>query len=149
MGVIESEESQEVIKRRPIKADMTPEFVFWAASHFISQAVIAEFFGISQPAVSQRFSREPLRTAYAQGRAAAKMNLHAAQYRNAVLKDNTVAQIWLGKQYLDQRDAVHEVKNDLNVKVSYLCEWGGGGLLEAPEVPEIVEGEVEEGEDDD
>jgi hypothetical protein len=139
-----------MIRRRPRKGELTPQFVFWCASHLISQEVIGELFGITQPAISQRFAREPLRSAWRAGRAAAKANLHAAQYRNAVVKDNPVAQIWLGKNYLDQKDAPHTLEQNVSVEVRYLAEWGGGELT-APEVPleieaQAVEDETEEDE---
>jgi len=134
------------LKKRPARAELTPEFCFWAGSKMITQETIGDLFGISQPAISQRFSNhKDLREAWQAGRAMAKASLQQAQFRNAVEKDNVVAQIWLGKQYLDQRDSVHQVEQNTNVEIRYVAEWGGGALP-PPEEDEtlLIEGEAEE-----
>lgn len=137
--------AQRVFKRRPAKNVLDEEFAFWAGSRFITQETIGELFGITQSAVSHTFERKPrLKAAWLAGRAAAKMSLQQAQFRSATEKDNVVAQIWLGKQYLDQRDSVHEIKTETNVKVEYIATWGGGELPPPEDEDNLIEGEVED-----
>lgn len=133
-------------KRAPKLAELTPEFVYECAKRFISQEVIGALFGASQPAVSQRLAREPaLMDAWKAGKAVAAMNLHAAQYRSAVEKDNVVAQIWLGKQALGQRDAVKELEVHNDVQVTYEAVWGGRHSDEiGPGDGEVIDGDAEE-----
>ncbi|HET6497077.1 MAG TPA: hypothetical protein VFH61_17145 [Thermoleophilia bacterium] len=133
-------------KRPPKLAELTPEFVYECAKRFISQEVIGALFGVTQSAVSQRLTKEPaLRDAWTAGKAAAHMNLHAAQYVSAVEKGNVVAQIWLGKNELGQRDSVKELEVSNTVQVTYEAVWGGrhSDELGSGET-ELIEGEVEE-----
>jgi len=134
-------------RRPPRLKDLTPEFVYECAKRFVSQEVIGALFGVNQPAVSKRLAAEPaLRAAWDAGKAVAALNLHAAQYRTAVEKDNVVAQIWLGKQVLGQRDAVKELEVHNDVQVTYEAVWGGRHADEVGpgDDDELIEGSAEE-----
>jgi predicted transcriptional regulator len=134
-------------KRPPRLKELTPEFVYACAKRFISQEVIGALFGVSQSAVSQRLKNEPaLRDAWIAGKAAAAMNLHAAQYISAVEKGNVVAQIWLGKNALGQRDAVKELEVHNDTQVTFTAVWGGRHADEVGpgDEVELIEGTAEE-----
>lgn len=135
-------------KRPPRLKDLSPEFVYECARRCISQEVIGALFGVNQPAVSKRLAKEPaLRDAWMAGKAMAAANLHAAQYVSAVEKGNVVAQIWLGKNVLGQRDAVKELEVKNDVQVTYTAVWGGRHADElgpGEDETELIEGSAEE-----
>jgi len=134
-------------KRPPRLKDLSPEFVYECGKRFISQEMIGALFGVNQPAVSKRLSKEPaLRDAWLAGKACASMNVLAAQYESAVEKGNVVAQIWVGKQALGQRDAVKELEVRNDVQVTYEAVWGGrhADELGPGREVELIEGEAEE-----
>lgn len=62
--------------------------------------------GVSKDTLHRRF-----RTEIDKGHEAGKKSLRRAQFDNAIKQNNTVMQIWLGKQYLGQRD-----KSDLDIQ---------------------------------
>jgi len=64
---------------------------------------MAEFYGISLSTMNRRLRKHELRQAYLSGRAHAKANLRIAQLRVA-FSGNTQMLIWLGKQYLGQKN---------------------------------------------
>lgn len=58
---------------------------------------IADFFGVDKSTISRNFATE-----IAKGRAAGKLSLRRSQFRLA--ETSATMAIWLGKQYLGQKD---------------------------------------------
>ncbi len=73
---------------------------------------IAEFFGCSVDTLTLRFA-----DILTKGRAEGKQKLRRLQWRSAE-KGNAIMQIWLGKQYLDQKDKQEiDLTKDIIVKI--------------------------------
>ena len=123
---------------------ITPEQLAIYAGAMCPQAEVARIIGISESAVSQMLKKPAYREAWDRARENTKFRLREAQLKNAIEDRKTVDLIWLGKQYLEQRDSIHEVKQDTNVEIRFIAEWGGGGALPAPAEQDTIEGEVEE-----
>lgn len=83
----------------------TDETVIALASKSLSGEEIASILGIDRTTLYNRFS-----TALEKGRNKCHSSLRRKQYETA-MNGNVTMQIWLGKQYLDQRD-----KHDLTGK---------------------------------
>ena len=71
-----------------------------AALTHASFSHLGRIFGVS----GQRLSMEPFRSIIERARAVRKQELLAAQFNTAITDRNPTMQIWLGKQYLDQKD---------------------------------------------
>jgi len=122
-------------RRRRDRRELTVEFVFECGRLGCTQEEVGRLVGLSQARISQRMSEEPeLKDAFDEGYAEMCMSLRRSQLAAAVDKGNVVAQIWLGKQHLGQRDAVKEIETHTDVQVKFIAEWGG-----AP--PEELEGD--------
>lgn len=80
------------------KLDIDPNQVQLLASAFCTNEEIAAKLGCSPDTLTRRFA-DPLK----RGRDSAKASLRAKQFQLA-MKGNVTLLIWLGKQYLGQRD---------------------------------------------
>jgi hypothetical protein len=76
-----------------------PQEVMKLAIMQCSNTEIAAFFDCDEGTIRRRFSEQ-----VAKGREMGKMSIRRKQYENAVTHNNTVMQIWLGKNYLNQTD---------------------------------------------
>ena len=81
--------------------------VYKLAAMFCTDAEIADFFGAGETTIKRRFRAELDR-----GRSAGKMSLKRKQYDMAVNNGNVAMLIWLGKQYLGQRDKMDQTIRD-------------------------------------
>lgn len=76
---------------------------------------IAAFFSIDIVTI-ENFCKRKYGTSYSkvfrQKRGSGKVSLRRAQWKKGVEEGNTTMLIWLGKQYLGQRDKVEEVHTD-------------------------------------
>jgi len=128
----------------PPKPKITPQEIAHYAEWMCSQQEIAEVLGVNQSTISRLLQKPEYQKAYSMARAQTKYKLRRKQIENA-LDGKTVDGIWLGKQYLDQRDSVHQVEQKTNVQIKYIAEWGGRAPeLEAGEDVPLIEGEAEE-----
>lgn len=82
------------------------EQVHKLAAMFCTDEEIAHFFDCSQHTIRRRFRDELHR-----GRSVGKMSLKRKQYDQA-MNGNTAMLIWLGKQYLGQREKVDQTIRD-------------------------------------
>lgn len=80
------------------KADIDPDQVFKLAQLGCKTKEIADYFGVTDDTINNRFSEELIK-----GRSELKMSLRRWQIANAQ-KGNVVMQIWLGKQMLGQQE---------------------------------------------
>lgn len=112
------------------------------------QAEVARILGVSESAISQMLKKPAYREAWDQARENTRYALRKAQIDNA-LAGKTVDLIWLGKQYLGQRDSVREIEQKTDVQVTYIAEWGGARRepLPAAEDESFIEGHAEEEEE--
>lgn len=90
------------------------------AGMFATDEEIASAIQVSTRTLTDSYHGEFFQAIKAKGQAQGKLNLRRAQYKNAVENENTTMQIFLGKQWLQQRDE-YEVKTPdpvINVIVS-------------------------------
>ena len=93
--------------------------VYKLARHFCTQAEIADILEISR--VTLHKDKQFLNN-YNLGKAKAKKSLRSAQYKYA-LKGNAKLLIWLGKNYLYQKDTpVENPSDNINDKLSAIAE---------------------------
>ena len=83
---------------RPLK-DISEEQVFELAKIQCTKPEMAAVLGCDPKTLYNRFSH-----IIQEGKEAGKKSLRRAQWDRAVKDNNTTMQIWLGKQYLGQRD---------------------------------------------
>jgi len=95
------------------KIEINEDEVFELAKIQCTNDEIAAVFGVSEVTIRNRFS-----AIVAKGREAGKKSLRRAQWEKAVKDGNVVMQIWLGKQYLGQRD-----KSDLDLQTGVSIIW--------------------------
>jgi len=128
------------------KPTVTPAEVAIYAEYMVTQAELAEILGLAPSTVSEMLAKPAYREAWDRARSSTRFKLRKAQIESALKGDKT-AQIWTGKQYLDQRDSPREVDIKSDVQVTYIARWGGTPTGELPPVEEIdlIEGEVEDG----
>lgn len=88
--------------RRRIELD-TEEIEKLAAMHCTREEV-AGFFGVALKTVQRRLKEVRYREAWERGTAKGRVSLRRAQFRVAEAGNPTML-IWLGKQWLKQRDA--------------------------------------------
>lgn len=69
-----------------------------------TQEEAAGFFGVARETLNRKLRQKQYREAWERGRLSGLASLRRAQYESAVKRGNVTAQIWLGKQYLGQRD---------------------------------------------
>jgi hypothetical protein len=120
---------------------LLPDFVYECGKLHMTQAEVGALCGLSQSRVSERFKEdEELRAAWDHGRAEGAQSLRRWQF-DAAEKGNVVAQIWLGKQVLGQKDAVKEIEQTNTIAVVYEAVWGGrhADEVEAPDEDGPVE----------
>lgn len=141
-----------------------PKSIEKLAAVGVSKEIIADLFTVSFDWLRRRLNEndpkcEPLLAqAYKRGRARLKSNLLTAQHK-AATRGNVVMMIWLGKQYLQQRDKMdHTVDGEIKGEirgiedfVRFLKEAKDelrAGRLAARE-PKVIEGKVVDDDDDD
>jgi hypothetical protein len=73
--------------------------VYEAAKTHASYEQLGRIFGLGASTMKDKFEEVVLKA-----RAEAQKNLLSAQFQTAINDRNPTMQIWLGKQYLDQRD---------------------------------------------
>jgi hypothetical protein len=95
------------------KIEINEDEVFELAKIQCTNDEIAAVFGVSEVTIRNRFS-----AIVAKWREAGKKSLRRAQWEKAVKDGNVVMQIWLGKQYLGQRD-----KSDLDLQTGVSIIW--------------------------
>lgn len=85
----------------------TLDIIRGAASRFATHEDIAGFLGVCEKTWHTSRLRHPeFDEAFQQGLAQGKISLRRAQFEAAVENKNPTMMIWLGKQYLDQKDRV-------------------------------------------
>lgn len=98
-----------------------------------TQSELASFFETSVDTIQRRIAKEPeYAEAWERGRESGKASLRRMQFASAQ-SGNVTMQIWLGKQYLGQRDRLdHEVTSNGTMTLEqYLAV--GAQLLEGAE----------------
>jgi hypothetical protein len=109
------------------------------AAKLLSIDEIARLVGCSPKTLERRYQ-----DALQRGRDNARLNLRAAQFR-AAMDGNVAMLIWLGKQYLGQREPREPVAGEYPrgavPKIEVVYRDGVGGVLEPPaaETPEATE----------
>lgn len=95
------------------KLDIDPEEVEKLAAMHCTVNEIAAFFDCSRDTIENRFSAN-----LANGRERGKTKLRRLQWQSAE-KGNVVMQIWLGKQYLDQKDKqeIESTAQTIHIKI--------------------------------
>lgn len=83
-----------------------------------TQEEIAEWFGVSVATIESRLKEPAYRDAWTRGKAKGKVALRRAQFNNAVKRNNASLQIWLGKQWLGQRDG--DLSDDSEAKAAII-----------------------------
>lgn len=82
---------------------------------------IAAIVGMHSSALSRRFAKELVK-----GRSDRRKRIHEAQWESAIVRGNTVMQIWLGKQELGQTDKsvmdVNQKQRNVNIVVAGSAE---------------------------
>lgn len=103
---------------KPEFREVSLKLVYKAASLFGTQAEIASLFDLPEATLSARLQRDvELREHYDQGRAHAKLSLRRKQ--NRLADYNSGMAIFLGKNYLGQRDEKHlDVKQKKEIEHS-------------------------------
>ncbi len=96
------------------KKEISAVQVYKLAKMHNTNEEIAEFFGCSTDTVERRFAGE-----LAKGRAEGKQRLRKLQWI-AAEKGNVIMQIWLGKQYLGQKDKseVEQTNREIKIEIS-------------------------------
>ena len=122
---------------------ITPEQLAVYASAMCTQREVAAIVGLTPSAIAHMLEKPAYREAWNRAQDNTRYLLRKAQIDNA-LAGKTVDLIWTGKQYLEQRDSVHQVEQNTNVEIRYVAEWGGGAL--PPPEEDTIEGEVEDEE---
>ena len=92
--------------KKTILTDEQLRIIELLASKFCTKKEIASFLGIHPDTITNNFQE-----LFEKGREEGKRNLREWQLESA-RKGNVTMQIWLGKQYLDQRETQIEVKNN-------------------------------------
>lgn len=123
-------------------SSIKPEDLIPYAASMCTQAETASILGVHRRTIENLLQKPAYRRAWETARNSTRMKLRQAQLTSAISKGDRAALIWLGKQYLDQRDSPREIEQNVNVEVRYVAEWGGGSLEAAAEA--ALEGEVEE-----
>ena len=90
------------------------------ASIFCTQDEIAAVLGVSVDTLRRR---KDFASVYNTGRENAKQSLRRLQWKSA--KDgSTGMQIWLGKQYLGQKERIEsDVNQDTSIRIRYVNDW--------------------------
>lgn len=96
------------------KKTIDPGEVERLARMFCTQDEIAAFVGCSVDTLQRR---KELREAYKRGMDHGRMSIRRVQFQEAIKGDKTML-IWLGKQYLGQRDTVPEKDDGALKKVT-------------------------------
>lgn len=94
------------------------------AGMFAIDEEIANAIQVSTRTLTDDYHGDFFRAIKEKGQAQGKLNLRRAQYKNAVENGNTTMQIFLGKQWLQQRDE-YEVKTPdpvININVTAATE---------------------------
>ncbi len=100
---------------RPLK-QIDANQVYKLAAMFCTDDEIAGFFGCAETTIKKRFRNE-----LDAGRSAGKMSIKRKQYTLAVENGNVAMLIWLGKQYLGQRDKMDtSVRDETPGRYAYL-----------------------------
>ena len=90
------------------------ETVTKLAAMFCTDEEIASFLGISSKTIQRRKQDdEEYCLAYKKGFDMGRVSLRQSQYKSAVTQGNVTMQIWLGKQYLGQKDQVKVDDTDM------------------------------------
>jgi hypothetical protein len=99
------------------KAKIDPEEVFKLASIGCKVKEIADWFGVIDDTISNRFSGE-----LEKGRASLKMSLRRWQLE-AAKNGNATMLVWLGKQMLGQTDkTIEEIEADISLKKAIVSD---------------------------
>jgi hypothetical protein len=88
---------------------------------------VADWFGVSLGTIESRLRETVYREAWERGRSKGKVALRRAQFHNAVKRNNASLQIWLGKQWLSQRDADFSDDSEARAAIIDLAERLRGG----------------------
>ena len=101
------------------KLNIDPKKVEDLAAIFCSNETIAKLLGCSADTIERRFAG-----ALEKGREKGKMNLRNKQFEKA-MEGNVVMLIWLGKQYLDQKERT-EVSSDPDQPINITYSLANG-----------------------
>lgn len=129
------------------KAPIDPDALEKLAALQCTVSEAAAFLEVAQSTLSTRMKTDKvLADAWERGREMGKLSLRRSQWEAARGGDRTML-IWLGKQWLGQRDRLdQEVKSDTAVR--FIAEWGTPASVEvaAAAAPAEIEGTAEEEE---
>jgi len=76
---------------------------------------MAEWYGCSTQTITRKMKEEEFSQAYKKGFSVTKMKISEAQIKYA-LQGNPTLLIWVGKQYLGQRDTTYEISEPIDLK---------------------------------
>ena len=98
-----TKKARKPLGRPPIDIDY--EKVRKMATFMFTDEELAVALGCNKKTLQRRKKDDPLFVeAIEEGYANGRKSLRAAQFKSAITDGNTTMQIWLGKQYLDQKD---------------------------------------------
>lgn len=90
---------------------------------------IADLFGLAQSSMSERLSREPLKSAWKRGQATAKVSVRRNLMRLAMEENQVAAAIWLSKVLCRDQEPPKESRVqaaiEQNTNVRWVACWGG------------------------
>jgi len=89
------------VPRKPLDLDLT-ELEKLAAMH-CTQEEVAAWFGTTHKTISLKLRQEPYKSAWERGLGKGNISLRRQQFARAEAGDKTML-IWLGKQWLGQKD---------------------------------------------
>lgn len=112
---------------RPIEFDFTTSEAIEKAEIFgrfrASYATMADYFGCCERTVQREFDKgeySKFCQSYKKALSTTKMRLSESQFKYAQ-EGSVPLLIWLGKQYLDQKDKIENFESDLdrNINITY------------------------------
>lgn len=120
------------------KAPIDPEALEKLAGLQCTVSEAAAFLEVAQSTLSTRMKTDKLLAdAWERGRELGKVSLRRSQWEAAKSGDRTML-IWLGKQWLGQRDRMEQdVKSDTAVR--FIAEWGTPASVEVAAAEAVAE----------
>jgi hypothetical protein len=121
------------------KLEIDEKQVEYLAMAYCTDEEIAAKVGCSVDTLTRRFAES-----IKKGKGSARASLRGKQFELA-MKGNTTLLIWLGKQYLGQRDqVVNEVKADTTTTI----EWGKIPFDKLLQIDKILDDDAADGTED-
>ena len=108
---------------------------------------VAALFGLAQSSLSERITREPLKSAWERGHARASMSVRRRLFEQMDAGQPAIL-IWLSKQLCDMREPPRESHVDADIRsstqITYIAEWGRTPAELADRAQAVIEGYADE-----